>query len=182
MNISIHKYFGFLFCLLFYCGCPITQRATPIPCQQSVECFPGFECINESCTACGTVCSENIGEGVSSRGGSYCGADNVCIQIPANALTKPRSVYIEKSQEITQLDGIAPLSPIYRILPSPLETQELIQIEIPVANTVTPTATFIYQADDKAGPWTKLTGTSTFATAIGKANYLHYFVAGNSID
>ena len=182
MSIFASKYLVPLLSLTVFCGCSITERQTPMPCQQSIECFPGFECISESCTACGTVCNENLGEGVSSKGASYCGADNVCIQIPPNAVIRPRSVYIEKSQATATIAGVDLLSPIYQVLPAPLETQEPMQIEIPVANTTTPTSTFIFHANDKMGPWTKLTGTSTFATAVGEATYLHYFVAGSSVD
>ena len=180
MGTDTTKRFALLLALMAVLGCPISQRATPISCEQSIECFPGFDCINKSCTACGNVCRENLGEGVSSRGASYCGADNVCIQIPPNSLVAPRTLYIEKLAYTAEIPEIELLSPIYRVLPLPLQTNENVQIEVPIENTVTPTAAFVLHADAETGPWTRLTGTSTFATAIGTANYVHYFVAGRS--
>jgi hypothetical protein len=161
-------------------ACPITQKTAPSPCADHTECFPGFECRSGSCLGCDDVCEDNRGEGIGPRGAIICGADDVCLHFPPNALATPQTILIEKLMQIPLLPNATALTPVYSTRPEGLMLDSDIRIEIPITSSVGVSRISVYQADSMDGPWQELVGTSTTVTAIGNTNHLSLFVATRS--
>ena len=174
------KHFHF-YLLLILCSlalaCPITEKQAPAPCDEHAECLPGFECEVGNCVACDETCSENLGEGVGVRGAIVCGADNVCLHFPPNALSEPLTIFIEKLSDEPMTPQLKQLSDVYSARPGGLMLESEVLIEIPITSSISPDRVFVYQANHLDGPWEKLTGTSTTVTALGFTNNLSLFIA-----
>ena len=163
---------------LIFWGCPITQKQAPAPCSDQSECLPGFECRTGNCIACDKVCETNFGEGVGPRGAIVCGADNVCLHFPPNALAQPQNIFVEKLDVEPSIPNTVLLSAAYSAQPEGLVLDTEIRIEIPITSSASASRISVFQASSIDGPWEKLVGTSTSVTAIGSSNTLSIFAAG----
>ena len=173
---NFHFYLLLTLCT-FVLACPITQKQVPAPCTESAECLPGFECEVGSCIACDKTCSENLGEGVGPRGAIVCGADNVCLHFPPDALSEPLTIFIEKLSDEPMTPQLQQLSEVYSAQPDGLMLESEVLIEIPITSSISPDRVFVFQSNHLDGPWVKLTGTSTTVTALGLTDHLSLFIA-----
>lgn len=162
-----------------FAGCVPDDGGSLAPCSDQNTCLPGFRCLDKVCFACETgQCPGDQGSGVGPRGGVVCGADNVCLHIPVDALLTPITVAITRGSQTILIPGVTRLSNAYELLPTatPLQTPAL--VEIPVSTTIAIDRIAVYGAEKSEGPWWKLTGTSTSVTARGELSKLSVVAAG----
>ena len=148
-------------------------------CSATGQCLPGYYCLEDHCVICESgQCTPPLQYGVGPRGAVVCGADDVCLRVPEGALTTPVQIEITRLESPTPPEGLRLLSGVYAIAPAATALAKPALLEIPISSTVAPDQIGAYQADDPAGPWTRVTGTATPITASGELDHLTYVTAG----
>ena len=148
------------------------------PCASDDLCLPGFQCLDGLCSPCsGDDCPTTRGLGIGPRGGTVCGAGDVCLHVPADALIQDVNLIVTSTLAGLRVPNLTHLSGVFEIRPSAVQLLQAATIEIPISSTIAVGRIGVYQATSTSGPWTKLSGTSNAVTARGETQALSLFTA-----
>lgn len=166
------RFGSFAFCAALVLGCGDSDP--PQPCSSDGQCLPGFHCVTQICVACEPgACSADDPIGVGPEGGTICGVDQVCVDVPAGALADRVELAVTRAGMVS---GAWVRSAGYRVEPVDTAFAAAVKVRIPLTGA---SSTAVHRGQALDGPWTKLPGASTRAEAVGETTRLGLFVAGD---
>ena len=150
--------------------------APDVPCSALGQCLPGFRCIENVCIVCGEDrCPAPAGLGT--EGGLICGADDVCIEIPRQALAARTSIAVSLARTASSTPALISLSPIYSITPTDTALMSPAKVDIPISSTIAVDRIGLYRGDSANGPWIRVEGNNNAVTASGRIDRLGFVTA-----
>ena len=158
-----------------------TDDAGLAPCSADGRCLAGFRCEEGFCVECGAAeCTSQSLDGVGPEGATVCGSDDVCLKIPASALSEFVDVRISLASPNVDIDGLVLLSRVYSLAPAGQTLTTAATLEIPISTDTPVSSIAVYGSATESGPWSRLPGSATSITATAQVTALQFVVAATT--
>jgi hypothetical protein len=151
------------------------SEAGPAPCTDDGRCLVGFECYQDYCLDCPPgACGGLVTKSIPVTGGTLCGPDEACVEVPPGALTASVTIGIRRSRRASPAIDVRSL--VYDIEPVDLRFAVPATVRIPISPSLRLEDMRVYVAPGNTQNFGPLPGTPTQTYAIGATDRLGSFV------